>query len=89
MAPEILLSQEYNNSVDIWSAGVVMYILISGKHPLFEKSNHQYDDYVQVLKDKPVISYPEELGFTKLSADLLSRMLDYRETSRFNADQCL
>jgi len=40
MAPEILLSQEYNNSVDIWSAGVVMYILISGKHPLFEKSNH-------------------------------------------------
>lgn len=72
MAPEILLSQEYNNSVDIWSAGVVMYILIAGRHPLFEKSNHNYDDYVEVLKQTPVIAYPESLGFTKLSADLLS-----------------
>jgi serine/threonine protein kinase len=33
--------------------------------------------------------YPEELGFTKLSADLLSRMLEYKELNRFNADQCL
>lgn len=72
MAPEILLSQEYNNSVDIWSAGVVMYILISGTHPLFDKSNHQYNDYVEVLKQAPKIQFPEELGFTKLSADLLS-----------------
>ena len=66
-----------------------MYILISGTHPLFDKSNHQYNDYVEVLKQAPKIQFPEELGFTKLSADLLSWMLDYKETNRFNADQCL
>lgn len=52
MAPEILLHQEYHKSVDIWSAGVVMYILISGKHPLFDWWNHDYESYVKVLREK-------------------------------------
>ena len=33
MAPEILRGEAYNNKVDIWSLGVVMYYLLSGVHP--------------------------------------------------------
>ena len=33
MAPEIWKGVEYNQKVDMWSVGVVMYYLLSGTHP--------------------------------------------------------
>ncbi len=33
MAPEIWSGVEYNQKVDMWSVGVVMYYLLSGTHP--------------------------------------------------------
>ena len=33
MAPEIHKGAEYNQKVDMWSVGVVMYYLLSGTHP--------------------------------------------------------
>lgn len=38
MAPEIWESKLYNEKVDIWSIGVVMYYLLTGAHP-FEGDN--------------------------------------------------
>ena len=36
MAPEILLFKDYNKSVDLWSVGILMYMLISGgDHPFY------------------------------------------------------
>jgi serine/threonine protein kinase len=39
VAPEIIHEMPYNNSVDIWSFGVIMYYIISGKYPFDEKSD--------------------------------------------------
>jgi serine/threonine protein kinase len=33
MAPEIIKSEDYNERVDIWSTGVIAYILLSGRPP--------------------------------------------------------
>lgn len=33
MAPEIWAGRSYDNKVDVWSLGVVMYYLLSGTHP--------------------------------------------------------
>lgn len=38
MAPEILLGTGYDHSVDLWSVGVILYIVISGAHP-FDQDN--------------------------------------------------
>ena len=33
MPPEIIKEQKYGNKVDVWSSGVVTYVLITGKPP--------------------------------------------------------
>lgn len=38
MAPEILLQQSYDASVDLWSTGIILYECIFGKPPYTSKS---------------------------------------------------
>ena len=33
VAPEILRKQGYKNTVDMWSAGIIFYLLVSKKFP--------------------------------------------------------
>ena len=40
MAPEVALKKEYSRSVDIWSTGIIMYMLLTGgSHPLFNSKD--------------------------------------------------
>ena len=50
MAPEVALKKEYSRSVDIWSTGIVMYMLLTGgSHPLFNSKDNA-ESYKQKLK---------------------------------------
>jgi serine/threonine protein kinase len=33
MAPEIIKGKNYNEKVDIWSIGIITYMLLIGKNP--------------------------------------------------------
>jgi len=41
MAPEIIQEQPYNHKVDIWSIGVITYILLSGRPPFKGQSKNE------------------------------------------------
>ena len=47
IAPEILKS-EYNEKCDIWSIGVILYILLSGKPPFTGKNDKEILNAVQM-----------------------------------------
>ena len=37
MAPELFNNTIYSKEIDIWSCGIILYILEFGKHPFIEK----------------------------------------------------
>lgn len=79
-APEIFAGDSYDQSVDMWSAGVVLYTMLAGHQPFDE-------EYVQDLinKIKNVdYSFPEETfrHVSDSAKDLISSCLQANPTSR-------
>jgi len=43
VAPEVLLCECYNESVDMWGIGIITYILLAGYPPFYDENNPQDD----------------------------------------------
>ena len=39
MAPELVRKEPYDNKVDTWAAGIVAYIVLTGKFPFINRTN--------------------------------------------------
>ena len=50
MAPEIVKKQSYDHKVDVWSAGVVIYAMLSGRLPFF--GNRKEQVYASICNDE-------------------------------------
>ena len=86
MAPEVL-KKHYNEKCDIWSCGVIMYILLSALPPF----NGSDDDEIfeKILIGKYDI---ESSPFDKVSnncIDLIKNLLNKNVEERFSAEQAL
>uniref|UniRef100_A0A7S0V7R7 cGMP-dependent protein kinase n=1 Tax=Polytomella parva TaxID=51329 RepID=A0A7S0V7R7_9CHLO len=81
VAPENVLAHGYNNSVDWWGLGVLMYVLLTGRQPF---STPKTDDPMVVMRrivdDSYQIKYPPYLS--PAARDLISRLLDRKPAKR-------
>lgn len=41
MAPEVVNSLAYNHKCDLWSIGIVLYVILSGKFPFYSESTDE------------------------------------------------
>lgn len=41
MPPEIINQEKYDSKVDIWSAGVVIFIMLYGKPPFYSEDKEE------------------------------------------------
>ena len=69
VAPEIILRDPYNNSVDIWSLGIMIYYIMSGDLPFDDCNNHE-----KTIAKKIVY---EELRFPELKWNSKSKELKH------------
>jgi len=86
IAPEVL-KKNYDERCDLWSSGVIMYILLCG-YPPFNGPNDKVI-YQKILEGK--YSHPEEdwSGVSKGAKDIIKKMLTYDFTKRSNCQELL
>eukprot|EP00747_Dinoflagellata_sp_TGD_P021980 gnl/TRDRNA2_/TRDRNA2_128830_c1_seq1.p1 gnl/TRDRNA2_/TRDRNA2_128830_c1~~gnl/TRDRNA2_/TRDRNA2_128830_c1_seq1.p1 ORF type:complete len:528 (-),score=106.26 gnl/TRDRNA2_/TRDRNA2_128830_c1_seq1:291-1853(-) len=87
MAPEIYLREEYDEKVDVWSVGVILYILVSGKPPFISEKEEE-------IKMLTIMSKPkfEEKGWEAVSSfatELIQDMLRSVPEERISAADAL
>ena len=58
MAPEVAKGEAYGKPVDIWSCGVMMFILVSGSLPFYGTRERLYDSITQGRYKVSTCFYP-------------------------------
>ncbi|XP_010934324.2 phosphoenolpyruvate carboxylase kinase 2-like [Elaeis guineensis] len=87
VAPEVVAGRDYDEKVDVWSAGVVLYIMLSGMPPFY--GDTAVEIFEKVLRAN--LRFPTRIFRTVSPAakDLLRRMLCKDVSRRFSAEQVL
>lgn len=84
MAPEILLQRNYSELCDVWSVGIILYVLLIGRFPFYEIKQ---DDLVhKILNTEPEIN-PNIVSHD--ATDLLKCILKKDPVNRITALEIL
>ena len=86
IAPEVL-ERNYNNKCDIWSTGVLLYILLIGFPPFNGKTQDEIFKCIQ--KGKLNTKVPQWNELSPLTQDFLMNLLCKDSQSRLSAQECL
>lgn len=86
IAPEVL-SGGYNQAADIWSAGVILYILLSGVPPFWGKTKSRIFDAVRAAN----LCFPPHPwdSISSSAKDLITGMICINPLKRLTAAQVL
>ena len=87
VAPEVLSGEKYGFEVDIWSCGVLLYVLLCGFPPFY--SDNDADLYK--LIQSGVYSFPSPYwdNVSENAKDLIRKMLVVDPTKRLTSEQVL
>ncbi|KAF4085849.1 hypothetical protein AMELA_G00099760 [Ameiurus melas] len=85
LAPEVLLNQGYNRSLDMWSVGVIMYVSLSGTFPFNEDEdiNDQIHNAAFMYPPNPWRQISTE------ATDLINNLLQVKLRKRYSVDKSL
>ena len=86
IAPEVL-AENYNEKCDIWSCGVIMYILLCGYPPFNGSSN--IDIFHNIQYSQPLFNTEEWKDVSASAIDLIKHMLQKNPNKRYSAEMCL
>lgn len=87
VAPEIYLHRPYGLAVDMWSVGVISFILLGGYPPFY--SNEQADMIKKITKCQYKFHSKFWGHIHEDAKDLVTRMLDLNPETRLTATQAL
>ncbi|KIL57544.1 hypothetical protein M378DRAFT_16164 [Amanita muscaria Koide BX008] len=83
MAPEIVMEDHTSFGVDFWSAGVTLYVMLTGIHPWSDGDEKSLQ--LQILEDE--IEFYEEDEISEECQDFIRQMLQKEPTERLRIDE--
>lgn len=87
VAPEILRGIAYGKEVDIWSIGVILYILLCGFPPFYDDNNKKL--FAQIVAANFSFPDPYWTNISQNAKDLVNKLLVVDPTKRLTAEQIL
>jgi serine/threonine protein kinase len=87
VAPEILRGKGYGASVDVWSIGITLYILLCGFPPFYSEDNA--DLFEQIKKGEFEFPSPYWDDISEMAKDLISKILTVDTSERIDIDGIL
>lgn len=93
MAPEIVNKKPYDSKCDIWSCGIITYILLSGDVPYDIGEKEDLPSLFKQIKEKKftlaTFAGKEWKGISKDAKEFMLKMLEVDPTQRASAEECL
>ena len=86
LAPEVI-SHNYDEKCDIWSAGIILHILLCGYPPFNGPSNNAI--YSAIQHSKLLFKRENWVNISKEAIGLVKKMLEKNPKKRPTAEQCL
>jgi serine/threonine protein kinase len=81
------MNRPYDSLVDIWSIGIIMYILESGgSHPLYN-SHLDSKNFINMIKNKKIINFPDFCP--SIARNFFLKLCKYEPFFRYNVIKAL
>ncbi|KAG7399340.1 hypothetical protein PHYBOEH_009142 [Phytophthora boehmeriae] len=87
MAPEVISSHNYSESADVFSAGVILFILLVGYPPFFGDS--EVEILLKIARGDFTFDRQDWAHVSGSAKELVARMLEVRAQDRITVDEVL
>lgn len=92
MAPEQISSKSYSKKIDIYSAGITLYYILVGYHPLYI-NGQMLPDSSQTLKMKVAAIEPNQWHYpphlSPLARNIICKLCNMSQIERYDAKRAL
>lgn len=87
VAPEVLAQKPYGKAVDVWSIGVISYILLCGYPPFYDENDANL--FAQILKGEFEFDSPYWDDISDFAKDFIRQLMCVDVKKRFTCRQAL
>ncbi|XP_077988592.1 calcium/calmodulin-dependent protein kinase type 1D-like [Glandiceps talaboti] len=87
VAPEVLAQKPYGKAVDLWSIGVISYILLCGYPPFFDENDSNL--FAQIIKGEYEFDSPYWDDISDSAKDFIRHLLDVNSKNRYTCQQSI
>lgn len=83
VAPEVLAQTPYGKLVDVWSIGVIAYILLCGYPPFYDEDGNDDNLFAQIMRGDYEFDSPYWDNISEPAKDFISHLICVDTTKRY------
>lgn len=87
LAPEVIRQEEYGREIDVWSVGVVAYVVLCGSLPFYDDNLAEL--YRQIVQGDPPFTQSPWEQVSQEAKDFLMGLLEVNAAERWIAEEAL